>query len=748
MGRDDKAIVVGASTCGLACALVLAQQGFHVRVLEARSDPRSEAGARALVTRTREIAHANEALAHGDRDAAEERFRSAERARSSVWGSRNRNLLFDGHSLDFLRDLGVRVGGLAPLTAFDTDLGPGQPSIRIRYGDRRPRSTSGRLDVAAMLAQRDPIAVATIAELESLLRDATESTASIAIDYDAPVLRCLETDDAVSVSFGAPGARTATTDLLVIADGGGRRSLSRTLGIDRVEAGAERVETVSFICGTDRELLGHPLGEAWIDAQATRGGWVVFLNSGRGLLTVNTRHVVGADAPSALRVASEAGVVGDLAELPVDLSYRLDRAARFTNGSRTVIVGDAACRASPAWAFGAQFALLWAQMVGDLGAAAGVELRDRNAAVAAFSAEAERVSTMRLEFERNALRLVDFTNAATRDESDNALAQNLLAALDRAELDFKAVDSRGGRLGIRFGVDLRQLFGDSGSPDVSTFGRAVGRVDVDGVLDLEFDRGGGKSTQTRATPLDYRTRVGAARVERGTVSVRRDTEGWAITLEGADVQRTIEGSRETAVASIDGAELRLPDEFVTSLLQRVGPQLWALGAMQKHTLSYELELRPGIFEIGTFKLQLLGAPLVRVTIGREQRGARLAFKLLRGQALAESFSSFVRSTPIGATRPLRLWQTLLGGFADPFVDLYAATASRLVREVRFDVHSNGTGRATYDVGGLPLSVPMSKHDVESLVSRLFDSASCERLMRQYQGSMLAARVAPGAADSR
>src|SRR4029078_521900 len=92
---------------------------------------------------------------------------------------------------------------------------------------------------------------------------------------------------------------------------------------DRVEAGAERVETVSFICGTDRELLGHPLREAWIDAQPTRGGWFVFLNGGRGLLTVNTRHVVGPDAPSALRVASEAGVVGDLAALPVGLSYRL-----------------------------------------------------------------------------------------------------------------------------------------------------------------------------------------------------------------------------------------------------------------------------------------------------------------------------------------------------------------------------------------------------------------------------------------
>ena len=231
------------------------------------------------------------------------------------------------------------------------------------------------------------------------------------------------------------------------------------------------------------------------------------------------------------------------------------------------------------------------------------------------------------------------------------------------------------------------------------------------------------------------------------MSVQRDAGCWVIALERADVQRTIEGSPDIAVASLERAELRLPDEFVTVLLQGVGAQLWALGAMQKRPLSYELELRPGIFEIGTFKLQLLGAPLVRVTIGRGRRGARLTFKLLRGQALTESFSSFVRATPIGATQPLRLWQAMLGGFTDPFVDFCAAAASRLVREVNFDINSNGTARATYDVGGVPLSVPMSKHDVRSVLAKLFDAASCERLMRQYQSSMLAARVAPIAADS-
>jgi hypothetical protein len=230
------------------------------------------------------------------------------------------------------------------------------------------------------------------------------------------------------------------------------------------------------------------------------------------------------------------------------------------------------------------------------------------------------------------------------------------------------------------------------------------------------------------------------------VSVRRDAGCWTIALDGADVRRTIQGSQGVAIAAIESAELRLPDEFVTQLLQRVGPQLWALGAMQRQTLCYELELRPGIFEIGTFKLQLLGAPLVRVTMGRRPGAARFTFELLRGQAFAESFSGFVHATPIGATRPLRLWQTWLGGFADPFVDLWAASASRLVREVNFDINSNGTGRATYHLGGVPLSVPMTQQDVQSLISKLFDSASCERLMRQYQGSMLAARVAPLAVE--
>ena len=353
---------------------------------------------------------------------------------------------------------------------------------------------------------------------------------------------------------------------------------------------------------------------------------------------------------------------------------------------------------------------------------------------------------MRLEFERNALRLVDFANVAIREASDGALAENLLAAFDRTELDFKALESTWSRLGMPAGRRLRQLFGGNGSPDVAMFRNAVGRVDVE-VCWTSVRSRRRQGTQTRAAPLAIgppRSRSCRARHR----SVRRDAGYWAITLEGADVQRTIEGSREIAVASIEGAELRLPDEFVTVLLQRVGPQLWALGAVQKQPLCYELELRPGIFEVGTFKLQLLGAPLVRVTIGRERRAARLTFKLLRGQALAESFSSFVRATPIGAMQPLRLWQTLLGGFADPFVDLCAATASRLVREVNFDVNSNGTARATYDVGGIPLSVPMSKQDVQSLISKLFDSASCERLMRQYQGSMLAARVASVAADSR
>jgi hypothetical protein len=154
-----------------------------------------------------------------------------------------------------------------------------------------------------------------------------------------------------------------------------------------------------------------------------------------------------------------------------------------------------------------------------------------------------------------------------------------------------------------------------------------------------------------------------------------------------------------------------------------------------------MELRPGRFEIGTFALQLQGAPLVRVTVSTRAHSARFVFELLRGEATARDFSTFVRRTPLAATRPVRLWQSLLGGFADPLVDFWAAGASRLIRRVDFEVTSDGTGNATYVVAGVPVRVSLSQPDVDSLISRLFDSTSCERIMRQYQQSVLSASMA-------
>jgi 2-polyprenyl-6-methoxyphenol hydroxylase-like FAD-dependent oxidoreductase len=741
--------VVGASSTGIACALVLAQQGRRVRILEARTDPRSEPGRRALAACADEVARANDLLATGDHAGADTHFRAADSARSSVWGSRNRNLLFDSHALDFLRGLDVRVGELAPLTIFETHLGAAQPSICIRYGERGASSSAGRLDAATMIAQRDPVAVAPITVVEGLLRDAAEASPNITLDYDAPVLACPETADGVSAIFGAADRQAATADLLVIADGAGRRALSRSLGIDRIEKGAEHANIAAFLCDLDGHVLGHPLREAWVDARATPQGWVVFLNSGKGLLTVNTRRVVGATAPTAVQLAVAAGVTGKLVEQPADFSFLLDRAARFTNSARTVIVGDAACRTSPAWAFGAQFALLWAQMVGDLSVANRRAPRAAGEPLAAFAAEAERVTNMRLEFEHTALRLVDFANAGVRAACDDAIPTNLLSAIDRTELNFEAADPRGGKMTMRFGIDLEELVGGTGNSDVAAFWRAVGRVDVEGLLDLKFEGGGGKSMQTRAAPLDYRTHLGTTRVAGGTVSMQHHGAGyWVVALDSADLHRSARRSGDVSIASIERAELRLPDEFVTELIQRIGPRLWTLGALRKQPLCFDMQLREGEFAIGTFKLQLQGSPLIRVTVTRRPDAVRFGFKMLRGQASAEQFSRFVRQTPLGVTRPLRLWQALLGGFADPFVDFWAASTSRWIREVNFDVRSDGTGIVTYDMSGLPLRVPMSETDVRALIAKLFSSASCEQIMRQYQHSVLAARTVPVATSGR
>jgi 2-polyprenyl-6-methoxyphenol hydroxylase-like FAD-dependent oxidoreductase len=739
---DNTAIVVGASSCGLACALLLAQGGHRVHVLEARADPRGEAGQRALADANHEVAAANLALRRIDIDAAASHFRSAGRTRSSVWGSRNRNLLFDAHSLRFLGRLGVGVGDFSPLREFDTHLGAGQPSIFIRYGSRRPSSGVTRLDAATMVAQRDLAAVATISELEANLREAAERCTNIVIEYGAAVHGCVEEGDRVFAMVGAD-ARSVTGDLLVVADGGGRRALSSALAIERLVSGAERVNTVAYLSGTQGAVLGHRLDEAWIDARATQHGWLVFLNSGRGLLTVNSRRVVGSNAPSAPELAAEAGIDFALAEEPVDFAYRLDRASRFVVGERTLIVGDAACRASPAWAFGAQFALLWAQMVGDFDAAsAGADRARRMEALATFCGESERVARMRLEFEQNAIRIVDFAHAGIREASHSAIPENLLSSVDRAELRFRATAPAGGKLDLRLAIDLEKLFGGSSSPDFTAFCRAVGRVEVDGAMNLRFESGAGKSAQTATTPFDYRTSLGTARMAAGNVSVGRNPAGyWTIALAAAELVRTAH-AEDGGAAQIERAELRLPDEFVTALLQGMTSRLWALGAMRRQPLCFEMELRPGRFEIGTFALQLRGAPLVRVTVSARDHSARFAFELLRGEATARDFSAFVRRTPLAATRPVRLWQSLLGRFADPLVDIWAAGASRLIRRVDFEVTADGTGSATYVVAGLPVRVSLSQPDVDALVARLFDSRSCERIMRQYQQSVLSASMAP------
>jgi len=62
--------------------------------------------------------------------------------------------------------------------------------------------------------------------------------------------------------------------------------------------------------------------------------------------------------------------------------------------------------------------------------------------------------------------------------------------------------------------------------------------------------------------------------------------------------------------------------------------------------------------------------------------------------------------------------------------------------VDFKVYASGTGTAIYYVFGVAVPVPMSRTDVEQLIEELFDSRSCEQIMRQYQRNLIAADVAP------
>jgi hypothetical protein len=108
--------------------------------------------------------------------------------------------------------------------------------------------------------------------------------------------------------------------------------------------------------------------------------------------------------------------------------------------------------------------------------------------------------------------------------------------------------------------------------------------------------------------------------------------------------------------------------------------------------------------------------------------------------MSKDFSQFARETRIGATQVIRTGQAMFGRLTDPLVDFWASAASRVVRRVDFRVFKDGSGKATYYVLGAALPVMMSRSDVTRLLSALFDSESCERIMRQYQRSVRSARV--------
>ena len=735
-------VIAGAGICGLSTALALGRQGVRSVVLEARSDPDSPAARDRLDRARKHVADANAALKLGDAERADQHFERASLERAPVWGSRQRNLMLDHHTLEFLRELGVAVETLPPLLQLDTHFGPGQPSICIRYGQRRSAEGSGRIDAATLIAQRDPVSATTISDLEFLLLRAAVEQPLIEVRFDSPVMNVEEDEDRVAVEYGGAGPGVIEGQLLLLADGGGGRSLSRRLGIDRATVGHEEMNIAVFRCPPESSILGHSLAHPWIDARTTKQGWVVYLCSGSGRLTVNTRCVNGNAAESALDIALRSGADATLLERPSTFRYTLDRAVRFAHGRRTLLAGDAACRASPIWAFGAQFGMVWAQMAADLFDGVAPDSPIADDALRRYCIEAERVARMRLDFEASVIGLVDAANGDVNEAPDAGISRNFLSAVDEIDLTFNASSATGGQMALRLGIDVGELISASNKPDLSAFCSSVGRFGIDGLLDLEYQENGGGTMQSLdERPLNYRTNLEDVRVDGGRLAVHRDPAGyWSFSMQGVDLHRDVDASGSNSVAAIEHAELRLPDAFVDALVRNVGPQIWAFGATRKSPVRFDVELAPGTIELGTFRVALSGSPKVRVTLSRQRDASLFSFELVEGSATSRDFAEFSRRTRIGATQLIRAGQALFGKLADPLIDFWASAASRAVRRVDFKVFPNGSGKATYYFLGAALPVMMSRRDVTELMSALFDSESCERIMHQYQRSIRSARV--------
>lgn len=719
-GRSQPVLIAGAGVCGLSAALALAARGMTVRVLERRLDPDSPAGRAALAHAATAHAQATRMLAAGSD--ARALFRRSAGARAAVWGTRRRNVLIDSWALGYLARLGVNPGVLPAIARMSIDWGPGAPCVTAHYAGPVDYPASAILGATDLVFRRDWAAQPTLAVLERALRTACDATDRISIAFGCDITgidtdargvyvsaQCEGDSDGDSAGDGR-GQRGAA---LVIADGGGQHSVAHLCGVTRETVFREALQIAVF--ASTREDIGAVGHGGLVD-----GGWAGIADNG-DIATVQYAVPGAGDRAAAYQWGRDNGLTGAVLEYAVDIDSRIDHATDLFPAPGVLLAGDAAARGSPLFGLGAQYGILWAELIAE-------RLAAPRPAVAVNNAAARDATTLRRTFEADCMRaleqLVSRCGRPTDRPADrpaDRLAGWLTAADAVACLDDLRVNllpaARGARLDLDLVLDWSRLRTRSELPGGAISG--LGRCRLEARLELDFVACGFRATLGERHRLIFTSALESISVIDGMLSwLRNDAGDWCVQVEDAVIRRTHGNSGAVTERAYRRFEIALPAALCSAVLDRVAARLVAADVVLPLVIRSRFTLRAG----ATMTFGPCGIQAARTSTfsscfeGRGADGARWVIDL--GDGRIRPFG--LLRAPLAALTPTRALTDAGDGIGAALADAGARLAARTLKRIVLTFDERG-GSVRY-VGTTSVTLPLSPGDVAALTRMLLDTA--------------------------
>lgn len=729
---DADVTIVGAGTTGLACALVLAQRGYQVVILERRLDSHTPAGLRELAAATTLLADASNLPAEQKLSA----FKRVRKVRNRYWATSERNVLLDEHSQKYLKELGVDESVLPKLQSIEFCGVPGGPSFVTELETRDIDAEANGLHARRMIYQRNWSSLAPLSMLQNLLRSAVDRHPQITLRFDQEAAALEVNDDVVAVTMAV--AAMTKSRFLLIADGGGRQSLQHSLNLHRSVDHAEVVNFGVFESDPDIALFGRSTESVFSYNALLNDGWIGIFCTGKTFsIAVNSIFPDGSPAPTAEERLAEFGVQrARLVEPPMAIRVEVAQLSQFHH-EQILFAGDAAVSGNPRFGLGVQFGLVWAQALARA-VDKGLLSKQSSTALTGYALEGARIAKERRQYELPWLAMLD----STVEDEGNFIDAAMSAAVFESVLDFEVcLFPSGANRQIRFRT-VMDFSGFAASPleplgDVFT---QVGYAELEADLLWTFTDAGGDARIEATRPVSFQMGTERIIISEGTLRVVRVADGWTLTLSRARARLISQPDSATETASRSESDLAIshlclhvPDHFINRLMLRLPHRLAELGLLRDAGTSLHITLRENqTFSWGPLQVRFSNASKLQMNLKRQPSGSLvMSLIMLEGRMEPLAMTRFSVDSRLSSARWLASLSKLTRGTLDRVFDSWVSLIGRQISRVDFKLKSDGSALATFG-SGIGVSMYLTANDVQNLQDQLLKSAVLAELMPQYQ----------------